>query len=67
MARLLSDRTTLVIAHRLSTVRNADCLVVMDAGRVVEAGAHEELLALGGLYSRMIEAQDLVGETDIRG
>ncbi len=67
VARLLSDRTTLVIAHRLSTVRNADCLVVMDAGRVVEAGAHEELLALGGLYSRMIEAQDLVGETDIRG
>ena len=66
VARLLSHRTTLVIAHRLSTVRNADRLVAMDGGRVVETGSHEELLALGGLYSRMIEAQELVAEVEIR-
>ena len=46
-------RTVLMIAHRLSTVRNADKIVVLDAGRVVEQGAHDELLAAGGLYARM--------------
>jgi ATP-binding cassette subfamily B protein len=66
VARLLTHRTTLVIAHRLSTVRNADCLIVMDDGQVAEMGSHEELLAIGGLYSQMIEAQELVAETEIR-
>ena len=46
-------RTVLMIAHRLSTVRNADLIVVLDKGRVVESGTHGELLAAGGLYARM--------------
>ncbi len=45
------DRTTLVIAHRLSTVEKADRILVMDSGRVVESGTHVELLARGGQYA----------------
>jgi ATP-binding cassette subfamily C protein CydCD len=55
--RLKQDRTTLVIAHRLSTVRGADTIVVLDRGRVVESGPHAELLARRGLYARLISAQ----------
>ena len=54
---LMSDRTTIVIAHRLSTVRDADRIVVLDAGRTVEAGSHDELIARGGLYSRLVGRQ----------
>ena len=54
---LMRDRTTIVIAHRLSTVRDADQIVVLDAGRTVEAGSHDELVVAGGLYSRLVGHQ----------
>ncbi len=55
--RLMMGRTTLVIAHRLSTVRNADRLAVIDEGRIVQEGNHEELLAAGGLYADLYHLQ----------
>ena len=65
--RLSTGRTTLVIAHRLSTVRNADKIVVMEAGRVVEEGTHAELLAQGGSYARLhaMQFRDGNGTTEV--
>ncbi len=57
LERLMAGRTVLVIAHRLSTVRRADQLVVLDAGRIVERGRHADLLAAGGLYRRLHDLQ----------
>ena len=51
--RLMAERTSFVIAHRLSTVRHADQILVMDRGRIVERGRHDDLLAAGGLYARL--------------
>jgi ATP-binding cassette subfamily B protein len=53
----MRDRTTIVIAHRLATVRAADRIVVMDEGRIVEEGTHARLQAAGGLYARLASLQ----------
>ncbi|HUF39563.1 MAG TPA: ABC transporter transmembrane domain-containing protein [Anaerolineales bacterium] len=61
LERLMQGRTTIVIAHRLSTVRNADRIAVLDAGRIVEVGTHEALLGEDGMYSHLYRLQFRVG------
>ena len=61
LERLMQGRATLTIAHRLSTVRNADRIYVIEAGRVVEQGTHDALVARGGLYARLARQQSLDG------
>jgi ATP-binding cassette, subfamily B, bacterial MsbA len=62
LERLMHGRATLMIAHRLSTVRNADRIHVIEAGRVVETGSHADLVRKGGLYSRLAKQQSLDGD-----
>jgi len=57
LKRVMAGRTSIVIAHRLSTILAADLILVMDRGRIVERGTHDELLATGGLYSQLYETQ----------
>jgi len=57
LAEVMKNRTTLVIAHRLSTIENADQVIVLDHGRVIETGTHPELLARGGVYAKLQQAQ----------
>ncbi len=63
MQKLITGRTAIVIAHRLATAERADHIIVMDAGRVAESGSHQELLAAGGVYARMVAAYR--GETHV--
>jgi subfamily B ATP-binding cassette protein MsbA len=62
LERLMAGRTTILIAHRLSTVRGADVIHVIDRGKVVETGRHDELSAKGGLYARLAKSQNLEAE-----
>ena len=57
MLRLTEGRTSFIIAHRLSTIRDADQILLLKNGRVAEMGSHQELMALGGIYSRMYKTQ----------
>jgi ABC-type multidrug transport system fused ATPase/permease subunit len=71
MATLLAGRTTFVIAHRLSTVRRADVILLMEEGRIIERGTHDELMSARGVYHEMVvrqmELQAQHGEEMLRG
>lgn len=67
IANLVRNRTTIVIAHRLSTVRRANLIVVMEGGRIIETGTHAELLARGGQYKRLYELQFADEEEELAG
>jgi ATP-binding cassette subfamily B protein len=60
----LKGRTSIVIAHRLSTVRDADQILVLENGSIIERGKHDELVALGGLYADLYNRQDLTGSAN---
>jgi ATP-binding cassette, subfamily B, putative efflux pump len=65
--RLVKDRTTIIVAHRLSTITHADQILVVDQGRVVERGTHEELLRENGLYAQLFNVQHLGNKPEENG
>jgi subfamily B ATP-binding cassette protein MsbA len=56
---MMQNRTSIVIAHRLSTIRHADEIIVLQKGEIAERGTHDELLAKGGMYKRLIDMQEV--------
>ncbi len=64
LSRLMANRTSFVIAHRLSTIRDADQILVMQRGEIAERGTHDELIGLGGIYTRLSLLQDVDGRTE---
>lgn len=55
--KMIEGRTSLIVAHRLSTIRNATCILVMKDGKIIERGTHDELMAQGGFYKNLYESQ----------
>ena len=66
LERLMKGRTVLIIAHRLSTVKNADKVCVVHKGKIIEVGKHHELLARGGYYKKLVERQLLQNAEDAK-
>ena len=62
LEHLMAGRTTLVIAHRLATIRDADTILVLDGGRIIDQGTHDELVAKGGRYAELAKLQFRLGE-----
>jgi subfamily B ATP-binding cassette protein MsbA len=59
LENMMQNRTSIVIAHRLSTIQKADLIVVMKKGKIVEQGKHDELIAMNGTYSKLVNMQSL--------
>ncbi|HUN13070.1 MAG TPA: ATP-binding cassette domain-containing protein, partial [Rhabdaerophilum sp.] len=65
LEEVMKNRTTFVIAHRLATIRNADLILVLDQGHIVESGKFEELVAQGGRFAKLAQAQFMAGAGDV--
>ena len=65
LSELIKNKTVIIIAHRMRTIANADKIVVLEEGKIVEQGAHDELLEKGGLFKKMVDLQNLSGEWQI--